>query len=124
VLADTEGMPDVILIATGSEVHVALEAQQVLAGEGINARVVSMPCWGLFDQQDQAYKDDVLPPEITARVAVEAGTPFGWERYVGLNGKIVGIDRFGESAPYQDIYRHLGITAEAVAEAVRVVAGG
>ena len=119
VLADTEETPDVILIATGSEIHIALDAQQALAGEGVNARVVSMPCWGLFDQQDQAYKDDVLPPEITARVAVEAGTPFGWERYVGMNGKVVGIDRFGESAPYQDIYRSLGITAEAVVEAAK-----
>ncbi len=119
VLSESEGAPDVILIATGSEVQLALEAQERLASDGTRARVVSMPCWGLFDQQDESYRNDVLPPEITARVAVEAGTPFGWERYVGLNGKVVGIDRFGESAPYTEIYQSLGITAEAVVEAAK-----
>ncbi len=121
VLSDSEGTPDVILIATGSEVQLALEAKKALANEGVQARVVSMPCWGLFDEQEEAYRKEVLPPAITARVAVEAGTSFGWERYVGLKGKIVGIDRFGESAPYQEIYQHLGITAETVFAAAKSV---
>ncbi len=121
ILSEADGTPDVILIGTGSEVHLALEAQKTLVSEGIRARVVSLPCWGLFDQQDVSYRNEVLPAEITARVAVEAGTPFGWERYVGLTGKIVGIDRFGESAPYQEIYQSLGITAEAVVEAAKML---
>jgi transketolase len=113
--------PDVILIGTGSEVHVALAAQQILAGEKINARVVSMPCWEFFDQQPEEYREAVLPRSVRARVAVEAGATAAWGRYLGLDGATVGLDRFGASAPYQVLYQKLGITAEAVAEAAREV---
>lgn len=109
--------PKVILIATGSEVHIALEAQQQLADKNVAARVVSMPSWELFDDQSSAYKEKVLPASIKARVAVEAGTPIGWERYIGPSGAVIGLDHFGASAPYKEIYQHFGITAGAVAAA-------
>jgi len=121
LLAEANGKPDVLLLATGSEVHLALEARGMLAEEGVGARVVSMPCWEAFEEQDEAYRDAVLPPAVRARVAVEAASPFGWGRYVGLDGAVVGIDRFGESAPYEDVYKQVGITAEAVADAARRV---
>lgn len=108
--------PKVALLATGSELQIALAAAEQLATRGVAARVVSMPCWELFEEQDQAYRDEVLPPSLTARVAVEAGRTLGWERYVGTSGVAVGVDRFGASAPYQEIYQHYGITAERVAE--------
>ncbi len=107
--------PDVILIATGSEVELAVEAAYVLAERSIAARVVSMPCWELFEQQDQTYRDSVLPPSVSARVAVEAASSFGWERYVGPAGATVSIDTFGASGPYQDLYRYYGFTAEHIA---------
>ncbi|MFQ5988907.1 MAG: transketolase [Candidatus Methylomirabilales bacterium] len=107
----------VILIGTGSEVHLALAAQKVLAEKGIAARVVSLPSTDLFDRQPREYRDAVLPPRVKARVAVEAGATFGWERYVGDHGTVVGLDRFGASAPYKAIFENLGITAEAVAAA-------
>jgi transketolase len=110
----SSGTPDVILIATGSEVEVALEAAAILAGEDVVARVVALPCWELFEAQDQAYRDSVLPPRVTARVAVEAGSSFGWERYIGDQGVVVGIDHFGASAPADVLYREFGITAENV----------
>jgi len=113
--------PDVILIGTGSEVHLALAARQILAREKINARVVSMPCWEFFDQQPEEYREAVLPRSVRARVAVEAGATAAWGRYLGLDGATVGLDRFGASAPYQVLYQKLGITAEAVAEAARGV---
>ena len=97
MLADTEGRPDVILIGTGSEVGVALAARDLLAAQGVQARVVSMPSWELFDEQDAAYRESVLPAAVTARVSVEAGVTMGWERYVGSAGAMVGINRFGES---------------------------
>jgi len=115
--------PEVILIGTGSEVHLALAAQEILAAQKINTRVVSMPCWELFDQQPAEYRELVLPPSLRARVAVEAGATLAWGRYVGLDGAIVGLDRFGASAPYQVLYEKFGITAEAVAEAARRVLG-
>jgi transketolase len=118
VIADAEA-PQVILIASGSEVTVALGAQKLLAEEGITARVVSMPSWELFEAQPQAYRDSVLPPEVTARVAVEAGVPLGWERYVGLQGEIVALNRFGASAPYKVLAENLGFTVEAVAARAR-----
>ncbi|HYE97227.1 MAG TPA: transketolase C-terminal domain-containing protein, partial [Rubricoccaceae bacterium] len=125
VLADAEGgPPDVILMGTGSEVHLALEAREMLAGEGIKARVVSMPCWEAFEVQDEVYRRSVFPPDVRARVAVEAASPVGWATYVGLDGAVVGIERFGESAPYQKVYDHLGITAAAVADAARRVVRG
>jgi transketolase len=125
VLADPEdGDPELILLATGSEVQFALGAHEILAGEGIRARVVSLPCWELFERQDRSYRDEVLPPEIAARVAVEQASPLGWERYVGDSGAIVGMTTFGQSAPYQDIEAEFGFTPEKVAEAARAVAAG
>jgi transketolase len=116
VLAETEGgQPDVILIATGSEVHPALAAQERLAQQGVQARVVSMPSWELFERQPQSYRDLVLPPQVTARLAVEAGVPQGWCRYVGDRGDVIGIERFGASAPYKVLWEKYGFTAENVA---------
>jgi transketolase len=125
VLADTEGRPDVILIATGSEVSLVLEARGELAGRGIKARVVSLPSWELFDAQPQAYRDSVIPPSVLARVAVEAGVPQGWEKYTGAFGAVVGIEnRFGASAPPKVVMEKLGFTAANVVEkAVEVVEG-
>jgi transketolase len=116
VLADGD---DCILIGTGSEVSVALAARDLLAADGIGARVVSMPSFELFAAQDEAYRASVLPPGRTARVAVEAASPFGWERWTGDRGEIVAIDRFGASAPGEEVLAKLGITPEAVAEAAR-----
>jgi transketolase len=114
--------PDVILIATGSEVHVALEARGLLSGRGISSRVVSLPSWELFEEQPESYRVDVLPPEIDARVSIEAAATLGWERYVGLRGAVIGLDRFGASAPGPTVLEHLGFTAERVAdEAERVL---
>ena len=115
VLNEAPGQPDVIIIATGSEVSLALEGVEILTREGITARVVSMPSWELFEEQPAAYQDSVLPPSITARLSVEAGATFGWERYVGPDGDSLGIDRFGASAPAGTIYTNYGLTAEAVA---------
>jgi len=119
VLADADdGEPDAILIATGSEVEKALEARARLAGEGIDARVISMPSWEVFASQDQEYRDAVLPPAVGARVSIEAGATFGWERWIGERGIAIGVDRFGASAPGEVLLREYGITAEAAAEAV------
>ena len=125
VLADADGgAPQVILMATGSEVSLALEAREQLASEGVRARVVSMPCFELFDAQDDAYRESVLPRAVRARVAVEAGVRQGWEGYVGFDGGYVTLDRFGASAPAEELYEKLGITAaQVVREAKRVVAG-
>ncbi len=108
--------PDVILLASGSEVALTLEAARLLAEQGIAARVVSMPCWELFDQQDRAYREQVLPRHITARVAVEAGVTACWSRYIGMDGRVVGLDSFGASGPYKEVFKHFGFTAERVAE--------
>jgi transketolase len=115
--------PQVILIGTGSEVHIALEAGRTLAAEGMGVRVVSMPSRELFEREPRGYRDEVLPRGIAARVAVEAAVSFGWDRYVGPEGEVVGLDRFGGSAPYKVLYRELGITAEAVVAAARRVLG-
>jgi transketolase len=123
VLADTDGTPDAIVIATGSEVHDALTARDTLAERGTKVRVVSMPSWELFARQDQAYRDQVLPPDVTARVSIEAGTTFGWERWVGDAGVAIGIDRFGASAPGEIAARNLGITPDAVVDAVQSLVG-
>ncbi len=117
VLWESSEMPEVILIGTGSEVQIALDAGKALAEEGIAARVVSMPSWELFEAQPPEYRDSVLPPAITARVSVEAGRTLGWERYVGVKGVSIGVDTFGASAPYQRIYKEYGLTAERVAAA-------
>jgi transketolase len=120
ILADPGGAsPEAIVIATGSEVSIALEAREALAKDGVRVRVVSMPSWELFEAQPQAYRDSVLRPEIAARVSVEAGSTFGWERYVGRDGARIGMKTFGASAPAADLYKHFGITAEAVEKAVR-----
>jgi transketolase len=120
VLADAEGgEPDAILIATGSEVEKALEARTILAEEGLDARVVSMPSWEVFAGQDESYREEVLPPAITARVSIEAAATFGWERWIGDRGIAIGVDRFGASAPGEVNMREYGITAEAAADAVR-----
>ncbi|HEV8394834.1 MAG TPA: transketolase [Vicinamibacterales bacterium] len=119
VLAEHGASPDVIVIATGSEVPLALAAHDVLAGEGIATRVVSMPSWELFDAQPRSYRDAVLPPHVRARVSVEAASPFGWERYVGRDGIIIGVDRFGASAPGAVVMREYGFTAEHIAAAAK-----
>jgi transketolase len=111
----------VILIATGSEVSVALEARQRLAKEGIGSRVVSMPSWELFDLQPQSYRDAVLPPSVRARVSIEAASAFGWERYVGADGAIIGVDRFGASAPGPTLMLEFGFTAENVADTAKAL---
>ena len=120
VLIDSEkATPDVILIGTGSEVQLAVEARTLLAADGIDARVVSLPCLEWFDDQDEAYRDMVLPPTVKARVSVEAGVKQGWRELVGDNGRIVSIDHYGASADYARIYTEFGITAQAVADAAR-----
>ncbi|MGE0811353.1 MAG: transketolase [Immundisolibacter sp.] len=119
VLADSDGAPQVVLIATGSEVALAIAARAELAGQGIAARVVSMPCVECYAAQDAAYRDSVLPPTVTARVAVEAGVPDGWWRYVGSAGRVIGIERFGESAPAGELFEYFGFTVQAVVDAAR-----
>jgi transketolase len=120
VLAEASGsIPRVVLIASGSEVGLALEAKKALEDDGTATRVVSMPSWHLFAQQDQAYRDVVLPPEVRARIAVEAGSTFGWARWVGDAGAAVGIDHFGASAPAETLYERFGVTTEEVVAATR-----
>jgi transketolase len=120
VLADPpHGEPQVILIATGSEVHVALGAYEQLTSEGIRARVVSLPCWELLEKQPKDYHDQVLPPHITARVAVEQATTLGWERFVGTSGAIVGMETFGVSAPLKALASKFGFTPETVARVAK-----
>ncbi len=121
ILRDCDGTPDAIIIGTGSEVSLATEAAEVLAAKGKNIRVVSMPSTNVFDSQDAAYRESVLPAAVTARVAVEAGVTDYWRKYVGLDGKVIGLDTFGESAPAGEVYKHFGITTENVAKAVEDV---
>jgi transketolase len=121
VLSDCDGKPEAIIIATGSEVHLAVEAAKLLQAEGRKIRVVSMPCEDVFADQDSAYKEAVLPSDVTARVAVEAGATDGWYKYVGLNGKVIGLDRFGESAPGELLLKEFGFTVDNVVQAVREV---
>ena len=109
------GDPDLVLIATGSEVSLAVDAKKILQGKGVRVRVVSMPCWELFDAQPQSYKDEVLPPSIAARMSIEAGATLGWSKYVGDRGFAFGIDHFGTSAPAADVARSFGFTPENVA---------
>ena len=122
VLWESAPSPDVILIGTGSEVHVALDAGKLLQEQGVAVRVVSLPSWELFDAQPRDYRDSVLPPNVTARVTVEAASSFGWERYAGVDGRIVGIDHYGASAPGGEVLRRFGFTAErVVAEATSLL---
>jgi transketolase len=125
VLMDaSNGAPEVILIATGSEVGLAMDARELLERDGHRTRVVSMPSWELFGAQPQAYRDQVLPPSVVARVSIEAASPLGWERWVGLQGTVIGLNRFGASAPIADVYRHLNFTPEYVADRARALLQG
>jgi transketolase len=125
VLRDATGgaEPELILIATGSEVSLAMEAAERLEGEGVAVRVVSMPCMDTFTEADESYRDEVLPPSCRARVAIEAASPMGWYRWVGSDGDFVGMTTFGESGPYKDVYEHFGITVDRIAETGRAVIG-
>ena len=120
VLADAgAGLPEVVLLASGSEISLCVDAYQKLRTEGIKARVVSMPCWELFDRQDQAYQDSVIPPQVTARVAVEQASTFGWERFAGRGGAIIGMRTFGASAPLKELQKLYGFTVDNVLAAAR-----
>ena len=119
ILADSNGKPDVILLSTGSEVHLCLNAYEELKKKAMKVRVVSMPCWTLFDRQSPEYREAVLPSSIKARVAVEAGSKLGWERYTGENGVIIGLDSFGVSAPYKELYQEYGLTVENILETAK-----
>jgi transketolase len=124
VLKDCDGEPEAVIIATGSEVGLAVDAAGLLERSGRRVRVVSMPCMQVFDHQDKAYRDAVLPPQVTARVAVEAAASVSWHKYVGFEGRIVGVDRFGESAPAPVLFEHFGFTARNVAGVVEEVLDG
>jgi transketolase len=120
VLADSpNGAVDVILIATCSEIGLAVQAYEELIADGVKARVVSMPSWELFERQPQEYRDAVLPPDVTARVAIEQASTFGWERYVGLTGAIVAMSTFGASAPLKELQSKFGFTPDKVVEAAK-----
>jgi transketolase len=120
ILADAQdGKPDVLLMASGSEVALCLEAYELLKTEGIKARVVSLPSWELFDDQPQDYRDRVMPPEVTARVSVEQASTFGWAKYAGATGHRIGMRSFGASAPLKDLVKKFGFTAEQVMAAAK-----
>ena len=120
VLADAPGgKPDVILMASGSEVHLCVEAYEALKGQGVQARVVSMPSWDLFEKQDEAYRNSVLPPSVKARVSVEMAATLGWDRYAGATGEMIGMHRFGASAPLKDLLKKFGFTADTVVDAAK-----
>jgi transketolase len=120
ILADAPGgKPEVILMGTGSEVYLCVDAYEKLTAEGIKARVVSMPSWNLFEHQDEDYREEVLPSEVRARVAVEQASKFGWSQYVGMNGIVVGMRSFGASAPLKDLQKKFGFTPDKVIEAAR-----
>jgi transketolase len=118
-LADCEGTPQVILLASGSEVHIAVDAYNTLMQDGIKARVVSLPCWELFDKQDDTYKETILPARVKARISIEAGITLGWQKYTGTNGVNFGVDRFGASAPFEEIYEQFGLTAANLVSAAK-----
>ena len=120
MLVEPDGALQAVIIATGSEVPLAVEAQRLLAIGGVSVRVVSMPSTNVFDRQEENYRERVLPPELPC-VAVEAGVTDSWRKYVGRSGEVVGIDRFGESAPAAELFRHFGFTVERVVEAVKTV---
>ena len=113
--------PDAILIGTGSEVHIALDAGKILQEKGIMTRVVSLPSWKLFDAQSRDYRDSVLPSKVRARVAIEAATTMGWERYVGIDGVTLGLPHFGASAPARVLYEKFGLTAQRMADEAEIL---
>jgi transketolase len=119
VISDCECIPDAIIIATGSEVSLALKAQEELAKDSIGVRVVSMPCMELFEEQSREYIDSVLPPDVKNRVSIEAGSTYGWKKWVGDKGVCIGIDRFGSSAPAKIIFENYGITWERIVAEVK-----
>jgi transketolase len=124
VLADAPGgSPEVILIATGSELSLAAEAHEKLRTEGIRSRLVSMPSWDIFEHQTQDYRDSVLPPSVTARVAVEQGSTLGWERYVGTSGRVIGMHTFGASAPLKELQKKFGFEPDRVAAVAKELLG-
>ena len=117
MFSDCEGTPDVILLGSGSELGLCVKAADQLTADGKKVRIVSMPCMGLFEEQSQAYRDQVLPPAVTNRVAVEAGIRMCWDRWIGSEGKFVGMSGYGASGPFAEVYEHFGINAEAVVAA-------
>jgi transketolase len=119
VLADSQGKPEVILMASGSEVSLCVDAYEKLKAEGVKARVVSMPSWELYEKQPQAYRDSVMPPDVKARVAVEQASTFGWSCYVGISNPIVGMKTFGASAPLKELQKKFGFTTDHVIEAAK-----
>jgi transketolase len=124
VLADAEGgRPDVILLSSGSEVSLCVEAFERLKADGVRARVVSMPSWELFEQQSRSYRDGVLPPEVTARVSVEQASTFGWERYVGPTGAMIGMETFGASAPLKELQKKFGFEPDRVVAVAKELVG-
>lgn len=122
ILLESEGTPDVLLLSTGSEIALCMDAAKQCASKGLNVRVVSLPCWEVFAAQEKAYRDEVLPPAMTTRVAVEAGATLCWHQFVGPNGRIIGIDHFGESAPAAVIYKEFGLTVENIIKTIEEVA--
>jgi transketolase len=124
VLADAaDGKPDVLLLATGSEVSLCVQAYEQLTAEGVKARVVSMPSWDLFEKQPQEYRDAVLPPSVTARVSVEQASVLGWDRYVGPKGRMIGMHTFGASAPLKELQKKFGFLPASVVAAAKEVMG-
>jgi transketolase len=124
IMADAAGgFPEIILIASGSEVALVVNAHEALAAQGIRSRVVSMPSWDIFEHQPQSYRDDVLPPTVKARIAVEQGSVLGWDRYVGAAGRVIGMKTFGASAPLKELQRKFGFEPERVVEAAMEVLG-
>jgi transketolase len=119
ILWESAPDPDLILIATGSEVSITLSAGCELAAKGIKVRIVSLPSWEIFDREQQEYRNSVLPPQVTKRITVEAGIKLGWEHYIGLSGKIIGMETFGASAPAPVLYEKFGLTTEKIIEAAR-----
>src|SRR4029077_1082826 len=124
VMADpADGSPEIILIASGSEVALVVQAHETLAAQGIRSRVVSMPSWDIFEQQPQSYRDDVLLPTVKARLAVEQGSVLGWERYIGMSGRVIGMKTFGASAPLKELQRKFGFEPERVTEVAKELLG-
>ena len=124
VLADAPGgAPEVILIGTGSEVSLVVDAHEALVAQGIKSRVVSMPSWDIFEDQSQEYRDSVLLPKVSARIAVEQGSTLGWERYVGPAGRVIGMKTFGASAPLKELQKHFGFEPEAVVAVAKELLG-